>query len=274
MSPSSTPRSSFVRFEQEARIVRLTLDRPESRNAIATHEDCEDLVANLRRVQDDGNLSCVVLSGAGSAFCAGGDLKAMQARSGIGALDSPAATRGNYRRGVQRVIRALWDCELPMIAAVNGPAIGLGCDLACICDLRIAANSAKFASSFINVGLVPGDGGAWILPRAVGLAKASEMIFTGEVLDAAQALQCGLVSRVVADDALIETAMALANTIASRPAKVLRLAKRLLREGQQQRLSDVLELSAAFQALAHETEDHREAVAAFVGKRPPQFTGN
>lgn len=265
--------SSFIRYEQRGRVVHLTLDRPQSRNAIATQADCDDLVAAFRRAQDAAGVSCAVLTGSGSAFCAGGDLKAMKARSGIGALDSPVATRANYRRGVQSVIRALWDCEVPMIAAVNGPAIGLGCDLASACDLRIASTSARFASSFISVGLVPGDGGAWILPRAIGLAKASEMIFTGEMLDAAQALSFGLVSRVVADDRLLDEAQILAERIASRPAKALRLTKRLLRESQHQRLSDILELSAAYQALAHETEDHREAVDAFTEKRSPVFTG-
>jgi enoyl-CoA hydratase/carnithine racemase len=160
-----------------------------------------------------------------------------------------------------------------MISAINGPAIGLGCDIAFTGDIRIASQSARFASSFINVGLIPGDGGAWILPRAVGQSKAAELIFTGDTIGADEARACGLVSQVVPDDALLDIALALARKIASRPAKILRLGKRLLREGQQQRLSDVLELSAAFQALAHETADHREAVEAFVAKRPPVFTG-
>lgn len=267
------PPSPFAHAEPHGPTLLLTLDRPERRNAIATLDDCRDLVAAIESAQQRDEIRCVVLTGRGSAFCAGGDLKAMQTRSGIGALDSPVATRDNYRRGVQSVIRALWDCELPMIAAVNGPAIGLGCDLATLCDMRVAATSARFASSFINVGLIPGDGGAWILPRAVGLAKAAEMIFTGETLDAAEALACGLVSRVVDDAQLLTAAFALAAKVAAQPARSQRLAKRLLREGQQQRLADLLELSSAYQALAHETADHREAVEAFVAKRQPQFTG-
>lgn len=265
--------TAFARYEQTDRVVVLTLDRSQSRNAIGSLQDCEDLVQALTRAQQDSSVSCMILTGSGSSFCAGGDLKAMKARSGIGALDSPAATRANYRRGVQGVIRALWDIEVPMIAAVNGPAIGLGCDLATLCDIRIASDSARFASSFINVGLIPGDGGAWVLPRAVGLAKASEMIFTGQTLDAQEALRFDLVSRVVAPARLLAEAQEIAAQIVSRPARTLRLAKRLLREGQQQRLSDVLELSSAFQALAHETEDHAEAVDAFLQKREPRFTG-
>ncbi|AXQ28566.1 enoyl-CoA hydratase [Solimonas sp. K1W22B-7] len=262
----------FVHYSLEDRIVTLRLDRPERRNAIAELSDCEDLAAALQRAQQD-NASCIVLTGAGSAFCAGGSVQAMQKREGITALDSPAATRANYRRGVQKVIEALWECELPMVAAINGPAVGLGLDLACLCDIRIASETATFASSFIRLGLVPGDGGAWILPRIVGLSAASELILTGDSIDTTAAKAMGLVSRVVAADRLMEETLSLARRITANPARTLRLSKRLLREGQQQRLSDVLQLSAAFQALAHETADHTEAVNAFVEKRPPVFTG-
>jgi enoyl-CoA hydratase/carnithine racemase len=264
---------SFVRYEQQGRVVTLTLARPATHNAIGSLQDCVDLVAAVQRAHDDASVSCLILTGEGKSFSAGGNLKGMKDRNGIGPLDAPDATRANYRRGVQQVIRALWDCELPMIAAINGHAIGLGLDLACLCDVRMAADSAKLGSTFIKLGIIPGDGGAWILPRAVGLSKASEMILTGEMLDAAAALACGLVSRVVPADRLLAEANGLANTIAANPAKALRLAKRLLREGQQNRLSDVLELSSAFQALAHETQDHAEAVDAFLEKREPVFTG-
>ena len=264
---------SFVSLHAADRIAVLRFERPERRNAIATRSDCEDIVSALQALESRDELSCVILTGQGSAFCAGGDLKAMQARDGIGPLATPDATRSNYRQGVQRVIRALWNCELPLIAAINGPALGLGLDLACLCDIRIASADARMGSTFIKVGLVPGDGGAWILPRVVGSSKAAEMILTGEILDAEQARQCGLVSRVVPADALQSTAQGIAASIAENPPRTLRLSKRLLREGQHGRLSDVLELSAAFQALAHETVDHDEAVRAFIEKRPPRFTG-
>lgn len=263
----------FVLYQQDGAVVTMTLNRPESRNAIATHQDCYDLVAAVERANDDPSVSCVILTGAGSAFSAGGNIKAMKERNGIGPLDAPDATRANYKRGVQPIAKALWECEVPMIAAINGHAIGLGLDLACLCDIRIAAEGAKMASSFIKVGIVPGDGGAWILPRAVGLSKAAEMIFTGDTMSAAEALAQGLISQMVPAGELMGAARALADRIVANPAKVLRLAKRLLREGQQQRLSDVLELSAAFQALAHETRDHAEAVDAFLEKRSPVFTG-
>ena len=264
----------FVVSELCGRIATLTLNRPEVRNAIGTHQDCLDFVAAVRAAQEDDSISCLILTGAGTAFCAGGNLKAMKERNGIGPLQSPDATRANYRRGVQSIITALWECEVPTIAAINGPAIGLGLDIACLCDIRVSTDQAKFASSFIKLGIVPGDGGAWILPRAVGLSKAAELIFTGDTYDAVSAHSMGLVSQVVTSDQLVPTAQTLAERIVCNPARTLRLAKRLLREGQQQRLADVLELSAAFQALAHETEDHREAVDAFLQKRPPVFRGS
>ncbi len=264
---------AFVTYEQEGAVVTLTLNRPDSRNAIATHEDCNALSDVFERAQADGSVSCIILTGTGSAFSAGGNLKAMKERNGIGPLDKPDATRANYKRGVQRVARTMWECEVPMIAAVNGHAIGLGLDLACLCDMRIAADGAKIASSFIKMGIVPGDGGAWILPRAVGLAKAAEMILTGDMYTAKQGLELGLFSQVVAADELMPAARALAARVTANPPRALRLAKRLLREGQQQRLSDVLELSAAFQAMAHETGDHAEALDAFLEKRSPTFTG-
>ncbi len=266
---------SFVQTARSGAVLTLTMNRPAERNAIGTLEDCEQLAASFDLAQRDTTIRCILLTGAGSAFCAGGNLRALKERTpgGIGPQPVPADTRSNYRRGVQRVIRAIWDCEVPAIAAVNGPAVGLGCDLAALCDIRIASESARFASTFVSLGIIPGDGGAWILPRAVGLSKASEMIFTGEMLDAAQALASGLVSRVVAPERLLAEAGELAQRIAAQPATALRLAKRLLREGQQQRLTDVLELSVAYQALAHETADHREAVEAFVEKRAPRFGG-
>jgi enoyl-CoA hydratase/carnithine racemase len=143
-----------------------------------------------------------------------------------------------------------------------------------MCDIRIAAERAIFAESFVKLGIVPGDGGAWLLPRAIGMARASQMTLTGETIDAATALTYGLVSEVLAPERLMERALELAGTIAANPGHATRLAKRLLREGQDMKLGPLLELSAAFQALAHHTADHREAVDAFLDKRPPNFTGS
>jgi enoyl-CoA hydratase/carnithine racemase len=166
---------------------------------------------------------------------------------------------------------ALYGLEAPLIAAVNGPAVGVGCDLAAMCDIRLAGATARFAESFLRVGLVSGDGGAWFLPRVVGLSRAYEMTFTGDFVDAAQAM--GLVSRVVEDEALQGEARALARRIAAQPPHALRLSKRLIRDSQRVDLSASLEMAASMQALAQRTADHREAIAALAEKRAPQYTG-
>ena len=161
-----------------------------------------------------------------------------------------------------------------MIAAINGHAIGLGLDLACVCDLRVAADSAKMAASFIKVGIIPGDGGAWTLQKIIGYSKAAELFLTGRTFDAAYAQSIGLVGDVVPAEQLMDKAVALAEEIAANSPRALRLTKRLLREAQHGRAGDVLELSAAFQAIVHETADHKEAVNAILEQRAPVFTGD
>lgn len=265
--------SEFVRIERRGRIAILTFNHPDTMNAIADHEDCRDLVDALESLNDDETISVGILTGAGRAFSAGGNLQSMKDRTGIGPQTSSLGTRNNYRRGIQRISRAFYDSEVPLIAAVNGFAIGLGNDLACFCDIRIAADDAKFSAGFIKMGLIPGDGGAWALPRAIGYARAAEMLFTGDTVDARQALEMGLVSRVVPAATLMDEALALASRIAANPPRSLRVAKRLLIDAQAMRLHEVLEMSAALQALVHETPDHHEAVDAFLDRRPPNFTG-
>lgn len=258
--------SEFVQYRQEGRVAVLTLNDPEMRNALSTQEQYDAIADTCARVQEDASVSCVVLTGAGTAFCSGGNLKDMKYKSGISG-GSPYDIRDNYRRGIQKISLALYNLDLPTIAAVNGPAIGAGCDLACMCDIRIASERARMAESFVKLGITPGDGGAWLLPRVVGMSKAAEMTFTGDILDAQQALACGLVSRVVAHDALLPEALALAGRIAANPRPALRMAKRLLREGQHQRLESALDLAGSYQAIAHFTPEHAAAVEAFLASR-------
>ncbi|MBU6271768.1 MAG: crotonase/enoyl-CoA hydratase family protein [Betaproteobacteria bacterium] len=255
--------SDFLRYEQTGAIVTLTLNDPASRNALSTPEQWAAVVDAAERVQADLSVRCVILTGAGSAFCAGGNVKDMQNKTGIAAGDPNRISEG-YRNGIQRIPLAFHRLDVPTIAAVNGPAVGAGCDLACMCDIRIAGESARFAESFVKLGIIPGDGGAWLLPRVVGMSRAAEMTFTGEMIDAAQALACGLVSRVVPNEQLMASAMALAERIAANPGPALRMAKRLLREGQHTRLDTLLEMSAAFQAMAHHTSEHTVALEAFL----------
>lgn len=253
-------------------IVTLILNRPEQRNPISDDDVLETLIATLARLDADNATRAIIITGAGSAFSSGGNLKKMGASGGLND-PLPAQTRLNYRRGIQRLPLLIEAMEVPTIAAVNGPAVGAGCDLACMCDLRIAGESARFAESFVKVGIVPGDGGAWFLPRVVGFSKACEMALTGDAIDAREALACGLVSRVVPDADLLAEARALAARIAANPPHAVRMTRRLLRQGRNADLDSLLEMSAAMQALAHATDDHREAVAGLLERRAPRFTG-
>jgi enoyl-CoA hydratase/carnithine racemase len=253
-------------------VLTLTLNRPEKRNPISEPDMIEALCAALERADAEMNIRCVVLTGAGTAFSSGGDIAKMKAGSGLRA-HLPAQTRRNYKAGIQRLPLLFEALEVPVVAAINGAAIGAGLDLACMCDVRIAGESAKFAESFVKIGIVPGDGGAWLLPRIVGFSKASELALTGDMINAREAREMGLVSRVVADGEVLAEAQAIAGRIAANPPHAVRMTKRLLREAQGMSLKAVLEMSAAYQSLAHATEDHDEAVSAFVAKRPPAFTG-
>lgn len=262
--------SSFLLIERDGPVATVTFNLPEKRNAITTVEQSEEFVTFAEEATRDMSLHAIVLTGAGKAFCAGGNVKSMRERSGMFA-GIPFEQRNTYRTGVQRIARAFAALEVPVIAAINGPAIGLGLDIACMCDIRIASETAIVAESYVKLGIIPGGGGAWLLPRAIGLARASQMLLTGETIDAKTALEYGLVSEVLAPEALLPRAREIADSIAANPAHATRLAKRLLKEGLHMELPTHLEMAAAYQALSHHTEDHQEAVAAFLDKRKPQF---
>ena len=266
-------RQVFARYEKDGRIVTVTMQRPEVRNTFADQQDCRDLIDVLRRANDDPETSVLILTGEGSAFSMGGSLDSIRDRAGIGPVPGAGPTRINYKRGVQQIPLVMAELEIATIAAMNGHAAGLGLDIACLCDLRILSAKAKVASSFVKVGMIPGDGGAWILPRIIGHARASEMMLTGDFYTAEAARDFGLATAVVPPDQVMAEARRLAERIAVNAPHAVRLSKRLLRESQHGRLSDVLELSAALQALAHETADHREGIAAILEKREPRFTG-
>jgi enoyl-CoA hydratase/carnithine racemase len=255
----------FIDYQQDGGVVTITMNRPEERNALTDYSQFEEFVDVCRRMSDDSSVGAVILTGQGSAFCAGGNVKAMRERSGIFA-GSPAQLRDNYRKGIQRIPVALYNLEIPTIAAVNGPAVGAGCDLACMCDIRIAADSASFADSFVMVGIIPGDGGAWLLQRVVGLSKACEMTFTGDTINAQEALACGLVSRVVPAEALLAEARSLAARIVRNPTSVLRMSKKLIRKAQHARLETTLEMSAALPSIAQHSEDHMAALNNLLAK--------
>ena len=263
---------SFLSLEKAGPIVTVTIERPDVMNALGDDGDGAAFEAVCAEIAADRRIACAILTGRGKAFSAGGNVKAMAERGGAFS-GAPHAIRDRYRGNIHRIARALHTMETPLIAAVNGAAIGLGCDVACMADIRIAAEHAKFGVTFLKLGLIPGDGGAWLLPRTIGQSRAAELLFTGDVIDAKTALEWGLVSRVVPGEALMGEAMKLAEKIAQQPPQALRLAKTLMRQGQTTTYDTVLELSAAGQALMHHTADHHEGVRAIIEKRAPVFKG-
>ncbi|MEM7541242.1 MAG: crotonase/enoyl-CoA hydratase family protein [Pseudomonadota bacterium] len=264
--------SEDLLLETDGVIARLTINRPETRNPLGHSGDGALFKAAAEEINGNAQLRCVIMTGAGKAFSAGGDLKAMREKSGDfggSALD----VREHYRQHIHGIIHAMWGIEVPVVGAINGPAIGLGGDVASLCDIRISAASAKFGATFLKMGLLPGDGGAWLLPRHIGWSRAAQLFFAGDVIDAETAKEWGLVSEVVPDADLMSHCEALAGRIAKQPPHALRLTKKLMRDGTMASFGDIMERSAALQASLHETDDHMEALNAFFEKREPDFKG-
>lgn len=259
------------RDEAIAHTLWITLHRPEARNAYSDAM-VDSLCRALDHAEADDDVRVVVLTGAGSAFSAGGDLKAMRDHTGMFEGDA-VGLRNRYLRGIQRVPRRLARFSKPVIAAVNGPAIGAGLDLACMADIRVAAEHAKLGSTFVKVGLVPGDGGAWFLSRTIGYPKAMELILTGRLVKGDEALALGLVHQSVPADGLTAAVRGHAQRLAANPPIAVQLAKAAVQRSWQVGLDAALELAASYQGVAQNSADHDEAVAAFLEKRDPTFTG-
>jgi enoyl-CoA hydratase/carnithine racemase len=181
--------SDFLVISRDGPVVTLTLNDPETRNAISTPAQIAEIVDFCTRMDGDPSVRAIVVTGAGSAFCAGGNVKDMRDRKGM-FEGSAYELRNRYRAGIQLIPLALYELEIPTVAAINGPAVGAGLDLACMCDVRVASEKARFAESFVKLGIVPGDGGAWLLPRVIGQARATLMTLTGDMIDAAKARSC------------------------------------------------------------------------------------
>jgi len=237
-----------------------TINLPEVGNAITDKAFISAFEAAVEGANADIGVRAVILTGEGKIFSAGGNVKEMADRRGMFGLDALDQRRA-YIDGIQRIPRALGRLEVPLIAAVNGPAVGAGCDLAMMCDIRVASERASFAESFVQIGIIPGDGGTWFLPRAIGYERAAEMTFTGDRIDASTALEWGLVSRVVAHDDLLPQAHALADRITRNPAHALRMAKRLLQESRTGTLESTLAMAAAMQPLAHRDPEHERRIS-------------
>ncbi|MEJ0023891.1 MAG: enoyl-CoA hydratase-related protein [Alphaproteobacteria bacterium] len=261
-----------IKLDIEGPVATITIDRVEARNPLGLSGDGALVEGYCARLNGDLSIRCAILTGAGSAFSAGGDVKAMRDKTG-GFAGSAEEIAAYYEREIHRLLRALYDLEIPLIAAVHGPAIGLGCDVACLADIRIASTAARFGVTFLKLGIIPGDGGAWVLPRAIGQSRAAELFFTGDIIDAQTALAYGLISHVVDPEAMMETALDLALRISAQAPLALRATKKLLRQAQAASYDEILKASATTQGRMHHTSDHAEGVAALLAKRPPNFTG-
>lgn len=252
-----------VRTRSESGVTVITLSNPEIRNAITGDEMIEGILDALDGAEGDPEISVVVIDADGPAFSAGGNVKDMAAKSGLFS-GTPAEMTEKYRETIQQLTRFLATTDLVTIASVNGPAVGAGFDLVLGCDLRFGSRNARFAHTFIEMGIIPGDGGAWLLPRVVGWQRATELALTARFITAAEAEQYGVLLEVIPEDRLSDHVMDLAMSIAAKPAPAVLLAKRLLRQARNMDLDGFLELSAALQAIAHTTPEHDVAVAEYV----------
>ena len=263
------PKLKDCTLEIEGRTAILTFCRDDVRNALTSTEITSELPAAIAWCNTNPALSALIVTGAGSAFSAGGNIKTMGQR----AKAPPHELQQNYKRGVQRIPMAFESAEIPIIAAVNGPAIGAGFDMVNMCDIRIGSTNAQFGETFVNLGIIPGDGGSWFLTRIVGPQRAAELTLTGRLVKAEEALSLGILLEVVDPDELLPRAKKLAAKIGEKPPQAVRYAKRLLKMAQRQGLEEHLDLCSAFQAICHKTDDHQEALTAFFEKRPGNFHG-
>lgn len=252
-----------IRTSTEGGVATITLADPEVRNAITGEETLEGLLDALDEAEADPEVVVVVIDAEGPAFSSGGNVKDMAARDGLFA-GAPSEQVERYRATIQQLTRFLATTDLVTIASVNGPAVGAGFDLVLGCDLRFGSRNARFAHTFIEMGIIPGDGGAWLLPRVVGWQRATELALTARFITAAEAEKYGVLLEVVPEENLDARVKEMAHSIATKPRPAVLLAKRLLRQAKTMDLDGFLEFSAALQAIAHTTPEHETAVADYV----------
>ena len=266
---TALPKLTDATLELDGRVATLTFNRDDVRNALTSTDLVSDIVNTLQWANSCLDASVLIITGAGSAFSAGGNIKTMGERSKA----PPHELQRAYRTGIQRIPLAKQDTDIPVIAAVNGPAIGAGFDLANMCDIRIGSTEAQFGETFVNLGIIPGDGGAWFLNQLLGYQRAAELTLTGRVLKADEAKALGILLEVTEPGELMAATKKMAGKIAAKPPQAIRYAKRLLKLAQRQHLSEHLDACSAFQAICHKTEDHQEALLAFFDKRKGEFKG-
>jgi 2-(1,2-epoxy-1,2-dihydrophenyl)acetyl-CoA isomerase len=260
--------TEHLRFEIDRGVATITLDRPEKLNAF-TDEMLERWIGLLEECRTSAEVRVIVITGTGRAFTTGGDVETFAAS----AAQTPERIKARVAEGAQRLPRKIAEIDKPVLCALNGMATGGGLDIALACDIRFAAESARFAETYARMGLIPGVGGAYLLPRIVGWAKALEMFWTSDWVDAREAERMGLVSRVFPDAELMDGTLAFAHRIAEAAPLAVQLIKRVMRFGLDKDLATAHELVAANLPIVRTSEDHAEALAAFREKRPPQFKG-
>lgn len=255
-----------IKFSQQDNIVTIAFNDPATRNAITNPLLLEEVKTALRSIQDDKTVSVCILTGEGKGFSSGGNVKDMLKREKMFAGD-PLELQNNYRNGIHSLSKLLYSIEIPVIAAVNGAAAGAGFDLTLLCDLRIGSEQATFSSSFLNLAVIPGDGGAWLLRKTVGAQRAAELVLTGRTVGAQEALEMGLLLKVVKAEALMPSALELAKVIAGKSRETLVIAKRLLKSTDSLGYEDHLNLCSANQAMLHHAPEHEEALKMFFNKK-------
>jgi enoyl-CoA hydratase/carnithine racemase len=256
-------------FEIDDGIATIRLNRPERLNAF-TYDMLERWAQAIETCRSDDRVRAVVVTGTGRGFCSGGDVRAMGERHRDGETAFQRKTSLSER--IHRIPRLLEDFDKPYIAAINGVAVGAGLDMALMADIRFAAESARLGESYIKVGLIAGDGGTWFLPRLVGVPKALELLWTGDLIDAREAERIGLVNKTLPDAELMDHTYAFARRLAAAPALTLRLMKRAVYQGMRMDLRASLDMISSHLGVISTTNDHREAVAAFNEKRSAKFT--
>jgi enoyl-CoA hydratase/carnithine racemase len=254
-------------YEVRDRVATITLDRPARKNAF-TLDMVDAWAQSLREAALDDGVRAVVVTGAGDAFCSGVDLSALAEVE-----DTPLGRKRMLMERVHKVGLALEDLDKPVVAAMRGVAVGAGLDMALLCDMRFAGRSVRLSEGYIKVGLVPGDGGAWLLPRLVGSAKAMELLMTGDVVEADEALRLGLVNRVYDDEAVLEETLAFAAELAAKPPVQIAMIKRLVRSGARMDLRAHFDLVSSHFGIVSSLEDYSEAQAAFRDRRAGDFQG-
>lgn len=267
---TNLPKLKDALLEIRGGVAILTMNRDDVRNELTGTSLVDDIERTIDWINSNESVCALVLTGNGKAFSSGGNIKDMLERKGSFG-GSVYDVQKKYREGIQRIPLAMNRLEVPAVAAINGAAIGAGFDLACMCDIRISTPEALLGETFINVGIIPGDGGGWLLQRLIGYQRAAELTFSGRTFMGHEAKVMGIVLEVVGAEQLMEVCTTMAEGFARKSPRALRLTKRLMKSAQRMELPDFLDQCALFQGMCHNSEDHIEALTATLEKRQPRF---